>query len=217
MTYISKVYRSRFKYFIFVYILFPLLIISRPIKAQDSTQKSCLKDSSTIFKKASPYEKYIEAYNYLLKLALTTQVLKPENIKDASVSYLQSKLSFEKSKDSKDYQKQTAAYNRLTQLIVTKKITAPPELANAQENYFLAKRNYEQSLKNRTISTRNMPNVSNKKEIYKKYIETYKKLLDTMHGDMKGETKTPEQQKAFKEYQHWKKMYEKAIRTKNIK
>jgi len=217
MTCVSKLGRKRFKYFIFVYILLPLLIIPHPVKTQDSTQKSCLKDSSAIFKKASPYEKYIKAYNYLLKLAQTTQVLKPENIKDASTSYLQAKLSFEKSESPKDYQMQTAAYNRLTQLIVTKKITAPPELANAQENYFLAKQNYEQSLKNRTISTRNIPNISNKKEVYKKYIEAYKKLLDTMHGDMKGETKTPEQQKAFKEYQHWKKMYEKAIRTKNIK
>ena len=217
MTYIPKLYCSRFKYFIFVYILFSLLVIPRPIKAQDSTQKSNLKDSSAISKKVSPYEKYVEAYNYLLKLVRKTRVIKPGKLKDASTDYLKSKSLFEKNKDPKDYQKQIAAYNRLTQLIVTKKITAPTELANAQADYFKAKEFYIESFNNKKTTTSNIPNVSNKKKYYKKFIEAYKKLLSTMHGDIKGKRETPEQKKAFKDYQYWKNKYEKAIQTKNIK
>jgi len=150
----------------------------------------------------------------LIKLAQTTKIIKPKILEDASTTYLKSKALFEKNRNPKDYQKQIEAYNKLAQLVVTKKITAPPEIANTQAEYFQAKKRYTESLKNKSVTTGKMPNVSNKKEIYKKYIEVYKKLLKTMHGDIKGNRETPEQKAAYKEFLYWRNKYAEAIKTK---
>ena len=217
MPYISLLYHSWLKYYIIVYILFPLLAIHPTIRAQNNTQRTNIKDSLTIRNNLSPYQKYISAYNQLLKLVQTNRIIRPNILGEVSSNYLKFKTLFEKNRDQKDYQKQIAAYNRLAQLITTKKITAPTKLANAQADYFKAKKFYMESFKNKKVRTSNIPNVANKKIIYKKYIEAYKNLLDTMNGDMKGEEKTPEQKRAFKKYQYWKKKYEESIKTNNIK
>jgi|GEM_PF-6736089 len=118
-------------------------------KAEDIVTDS----SSNITREEKPssmqeaYDRYIAAYNHLIKMVTETRVTAPPEMKEVSDRYHEYLEKYNRTKDGKDYQAYIAAYNRLTSRATKVTFTSPESLKRAQEDYFNAKAEYDRWVK----------------------------------------------------------------------